>query len=74
MGGHQRRERLFDLLDLGRRVGGGDRVEGARHLAQELSGALQRDDRVLERGADSSATMASISLRCRANPSMNAGR
>ncbi len=47
---HERRELLLDLLDVGRGVGRGDRVERAGHIAQQLSARLERNHRVLERG------------------------
>ena len=47
---HQRRELFLDLLDLGRRVGGRDRVERAGDVAEQLAAGLERHHRVLERG------------------------
>ncbi len=45
---HQRGEGLFDLLDLGRRIRRRDRVEGAGHVAEELSARLESYECVLE--------------------------
>ena len=46
--GHERRQHLFDALDLAGRIGGGHGIERARHTAQYFTGRLQRNHRVLE--------------------------
>lgn len=48
--GHQRGELFVDRLDLVRRVGGAHRVEGVRDAIQQLPGAFQGLDGVVERG------------------------
>ena len=49
MRGKERRDIAFDRLDVFVRIGAGEIEKDARDAAEKLPGALQRDDRILER-------------------------
>ena len=49
MRGKERRDIAFNRLDVFVRIGAGEIEKDARDAAEKLPGALQRDDRILER-------------------------